>query len=166
MLKHLAPLLLGISIAFIPALAVAASDSAPISFLLKQAHDRGITQCDAGIRDTFKLAAGADAANVRVVTDRVPGQDAVKITAVYSQAEISTITDAVIIKAGGKCFIFTTSTVSASESCTAYAAQSPEFTFESEINGVVLTRNKGGAWMILQPVSSGCSVHYKSDNLY
>jgi len=166
MLKHLALLLLVISFAFMSSRAAAADDSAPISLLLKQAHDQGITQCDAGIRDTFKLAAGADAANVRAVTDRVPGQDALKITAVYSQAGISTITDAVLIKAGSKCFIFATSTVSANESCTAYAAQSPEFTFESEIDGVVLTKNKGGAWMMLQPIGSGCSVHYKSDNLY
>ncbi len=165
MLNHYVAPLLGIALAFAATQATAA-DSESIAYLVKQARSHGFAQCENGVRETFKHAGGALADNVRTVTENPPGMDTLKITAVYGDATTSVITDAVLMKMGPKCFIYTTTSLAANVSCTAYAAQSPEFAFESEQNGVVLTRNKGGAWMLLQPVGSMCSVRYQTDNLY
>lgn len=167
MLKHLAAPMVGLATALISNQAVAVpTDNESIAYLVKLARDHGYAQCETGVRETFSHAGGSLADNVRTVTEAPAGMDTLKITAVYGDGQTSVVTDAVLMKTGKKCFIYTTTTLAANVSCAAFAAQSPQFAFQSEQNGVVLTENKGGVWMLLQPVGSLCSVRYQSDNLY
>ena len=126
-----------------------AADPKFMDFVLKNAHDRGFTQCDAALRDAFSFVGGED---IRVITENGLAADSMKVVAVYGKAGDTLYTEAEFRRSGAKCRFTLTNTIVSTKSCAAEAAELPAFKYEAETAGAVFTKNSGGVRRILLPV--------------
>jgi hypothetical protein len=138
-----------------------AADPEFMDFVLKNAHERGFTRCDAAIKEAFSSVGGSD---IRVITKNGLSADSMKIVAVYGKAGDSVYSEAEFRRTGAKCTFTLTTTLVSTKSCTAELGQLPAFKFEAETVGVTFTKNAGGVNMLLVPVGTqGCTSIFLRD---
>lgn len=124
-------------------------------FAVSAAHKRGFVGCDDAIRSVFKTAGGDD---IRVVTDVFDEtkRDSLKMTAAWGREGDSVLAEAEFRKSGAGCLVTTTTILTSSKSCTAYAAEMHAFKYTAEAPGHIWMKNAGGANLILRPMGGSC----------
>lgn len=138
--------------------AAASSNPEFIDFIIKKAHERGLTSCDTAIQNAFTMVNGSD---IRVTTTALPGIDpanSLKIHAVYGNPNDTIQQEAIFRNLGNSCSYSVTATFARNESCSAVLANSPAFKYSTEIHGVIYTKNAGDVDMLLTPIGTHACV--------
>lgn len=140
-----------------------AADPEFLNFVIKNAHDRGFSQCDRAIRETFEHVDGTD---IRVLTHGGLTEDSLRIIAVYGASGDAIYTEAEFRKLGSQCMFTLTHMLTHTKSCSAVSREQPAFKYEADTIGITFTKNAGGVDMILMPVGTqGCTQLYVREGI-
>ncbi|GIU37635.1 hypothetical protein TUM4637_37350 [Shewanella hafniensis] len=136
-----------------------------ISFALKQAHDRSFYGCDAGIKNTFRLASGSD---IRVFSDtfKETQNDSLKLTGIYGSKGDTVFLEAEYRVKNKKCYVTESSIITSSKSCTAYASEMKAFNFLAETGDYIVMKNQGGIPMFLKPLDNSCIAIFQTNSVF
>ena len=141
--------------------ATLAGDPSFADFAVKQAHGQGFTGCDRAIKRHHENAGGAD---IRVnVASYKNNPNLLTMVSTWGSKGDSVFSKATFLKQGQKCFYDTTSIITSSKSCLAYAQSVPAFKYVAETGDYIWMKNEGGASLLLKPVENGCIATFTVD---
>lgn len=147
-------------------MAAAAGDDRFADFAIRQAHERGFTGCDRGIRDVLASASGED---IRVFTDALKpiASDQLQLAAIWGKPGDTVLTDATLRMKAGRCHIQVSSTVVASTSCENWLSSQSLFSLRATTVGVLISRSPGGVDALLrQAGNDSCVITYRRGSSY
>ena len=146
--------------------AAAAGDDRFVDFAIRQAHERGFTECDRGIRDVLSSASGED---IRVFTDALKpiASDQLQLAAIWGKPGDTVLTDANLRMKAGRCHIQVSSTVVASTSCENWLNSQSAFSLRATTVGVLISRSPGGVDALLRKTGNdSCVITYRRGSSY
>jgi len=141
--------------------AALAGDPSFADFAVKQAHKQGFNGCDAAIKRHHENAGGADI-RVNVTTYR-NNPNLLTMVSTWGAKGDSVFSKATFVKQSQKCLYDSTSILTTSKSCLAYAQEMPAFKYVAEAGDYIWMKNKGGANLLLKPIENGCVATFTVD---